>query len=77
MALNVDASRSIRNMRFFASLGRTHEDPTFPMEDATIISTGDLSVSWPDLTMESAAVPADLEGRTSIADGQHHHRQAE
>lgn len=35
VALNVDASRSIRNMRFFASLGRTHEDPTFPMEDAT------------------------------------------
>ena len=35
VALNVDASRSVNNFRFFADFGRTMESQTFEMSDAT------------------------------------------
>ena len=35
VALNVDASRSVNNFRFFADFGRNMESQTFEMSDAT------------------------------------------
>ena len=74
VALNVDASRSVNNFRFFADFSKNIDELKFEMDDASNYVLRKPWTSWANIAVESSIVSFVLENSACAIDGKCNYR---